>query len=162
MQDFIKDNLLLGIIILAIVALIVVVAICVIINNKSIKNNAINEKNDKSDKSVKDTEIESRNKSISKELDNKDDNKSKTQKEDLHKNEQIQGSYAEISVSAPAYRVKYDKDKKDWVVKKDGASRATRRFSTKSEATKYANGLSKGNGSKLSVHKKNGQFQKLK
>lgn len=121
MQDFIKDNLLLGIIILAIVALIVVVAICVIINNKSIKNNAINEKNDKSDKSVKDTEIESRNKSISKELDNKDDNKSKTQKEDLHKNEQIQGSYAEISVSAPAYRVKYDKDKKDWVVKKDGA-----------------------------------------
>ena len=33
------------------------------------------------------------------------------------------------------YRVTYDKDKKDWVVKKDGAQRATKRFATKEEAT---------------------------
>ena len=58
------------------------------------------------------------------------------------------------------YRVTYDKDKKDWVVKKDGAQRATKRFATKEEATAFDKEIAKNHDSSLSIHKKNGKFQK--
>ena len=58
------------------------------------------------------------------------------------------------------YRVTYDKEKKDWVVKKDGAQRATKRFPTKEEATEFAKEIAKKNDTSLAIHKKDGKFQK--
>ena len=58
------------------------------------------------------------------------------------------------------YRVTYDKEKANWVVKKDGGMRATKRFRTKQEALDYVEGLCDRKGASLSVHKKNGKFQK--
>ena len=58
------------------------------------------------------------------------------------------------------YRVTYDKDKQDWVVKKDGAQKANKRFATKEEATEYAKDLAKRNNASVVLHKKDGKFQK--
>ena len=49
---------------------------------------------------------------------------------------------------------------KDWVIKKDGASRATKRVATKEEALKIAKQLSVSHDANVSVHKKDGKFQK--
>lgn len=58
------------------------------------------------------------------------------------------------------YRVSYDSDRKVWVVKKDGSSRASRLADTKEEALKIAGELADNGGANLSVHKKDGKFQK--
>ena len=58
------------------------------------------------------------------------------------------------------YRVTYDKARQNWVVKMDGATRASKRCATKEEALKIAKELAKKKDSKLSVHKKDGKFQK--
>ncbi len=58
------------------------------------------------------------------------------------------------------YRVTYDKVNQNWVVKMDGATRASKRCATKEEALKVAKELAKKKDSKLSVHKKDGKFQK--
>lgn len=58
------------------------------------------------------------------------------------------------------YGVTYDKEKREWVVKKTGSTRASKRCSTKAEALEVAERLSEANGASLRVHKKNGKFQK--
>lgn len=58
------------------------------------------------------------------------------------------------------YRVTYDKEQQNWVVKMDGATRASKRCATKEEALKVAKELAKKKDSHLSVHKKDGKFQK--
>ena len=58
------------------------------------------------------------------------------------------------------YRVTYDKEQGNWVVKMDGANRASRRCATKEEALKVAKELAEKKDASLSVHKKDGKFQK--
>ena len=58
------------------------------------------------------------------------------------------------------YRVTYDKEQGNWVVKMDGADRASRRCATKEEALKIAKELAEKKDASLSVHKKDGKFQK--
>ncbi len=58
------------------------------------------------------------------------------------------------------YAVTYDKENREWVVKKSGSSRASKRCPTKEEALDVAEKLSKQNNALLRVHKKNGKFQK--
>lgn len=59
------------------------------------------------------------------------------------------------------YRVVYDKEQKNWIVRIDGGQRASKRCATKEEALKVAKDLAKKKDADLSVHKKNGKFQKI-
>ena len=59
-----------------------------------------------------------------------------------------------------SYGVTYDKENREWVVRKSGSSRASKRCATKEEALAVAEKLSKQNNATLRVHKKNGKFQK--
>ena len=56
----------------------------------------------------------------------------------------------------------YDKEQRNWIVKIDGGQKASRRCNTKAEAEKIAKDLAKKKDANLSVHKKNGKFQKQK
>ena len=58
------------------------------------------------------------------------------------------------------YMVTYDKDNKEWVVKKTGASRASKRCKTKKEAMEVAERLAASQELNLTVKKKDGKFQK--
>ena len=58
------------------------------------------------------------------------------------------------------YRIVYDKEQKNWIVRIDGGKRASRRCKTKEEALKVAKELAKKKDADLSIHKKNGKFQK--
>lgn len=60
------------------------------------------------------------------------------------------------------YRIVYDKEQKNWIVKIDGGQKASRRCKTKAEALEVAKNLAKKKDADLSVHKKNGKFQKQK
>lgn len=66
----------------------------------------------------------------------------------------------EVKKETETYRIVYDKEQKNWVVKIDGGERASRRCATKEEALKVAKDLAKKKDADLSVHKKNGKFQK--
>ena len=58
------------------------------------------------------------------------------------------------------YRVVYDKDNKEWLIKKDGATRIIRRVKTKAEALELATQFAENQDLSLSVQKKDGKFQK--
>ena len=58
------------------------------------------------------------------------------------------------------YMVTYDKEAKQWVVKKTGASRASKRCKTKKEAMEVAEKLAESQDLNLTVKKKDGKFQK--
>ncbi len=61
---------------------------------------------------------------------------------------------------AQKYMVTYDKERKDWVVKKTGAARASKRCKTKKEAMEVAEKLAETQELNISVKKKDGKFQK--
>lgn len=58
------------------------------------------------------------------------------------------------------YRVIYDRENKEWMVKKDGAQRVIRRVKTKAEALELAHQFATNQELALSVQKKDGKFQK--
>lgn len=61
------------------------------------------------------------------------------------------------------YRITHDKDENKWRVKADGAERSIGYFNTKAEAEQKVKDLkAKNKDAKVSVHKKDGKFQKLK
>ena len=60
------------------------------------------------------------------------------------------------------YRVIYDSINKEWTIKKDGAQRVIRRVKTKAEALKIAARLAETQNLSLTVHTKDGKFQKKK
>ena len=62
--------------------------------------------------------------------------------------------------TAQKYMVTYDKEHKDWVVKKTGAARASKRCKTKKEAMEVAEKLAESQELNISVKKKDGKFQK--
>ena len=66
----------------------------------------------------------------------------------------------ETQKNSVKYTVKFDKEKNDWVILKSGSERAIRRCKTKEEALKVAKTLSENSDVPLTVHKKNGKFQK--
>lgn len=57
------------------------------------------------------------------------------------------------------YRVVYNKEKRDWEIRKDNAKRVIRRLSTKEEALETVKELSKNNDLKVSVERKDGKVQ---
>ncbi len=61
---------------------------------------------------------------------------------------------------AQKYMVSYDKESKQWVVKKTGATRASKRCKTKQEAMQVAEKLAEKQDLNLTVKKKDGKFQK--
>ena len=58
------------------------------------------------------------------------------------------------------YRVIYDKENREWMVKKDGAQRVIRRVKTKAEALELASQFATNQDLSISVQKKDGKFQK--
>ena len=59
------------------------------------------------------------------------------------------------AAEAPAnYEVVFDADTKEWVVRKENSTRATKRTKTKQQAIDYAKPLADKNGTKLIVHNK--------
>ena len=54
----------------------------------------------------------------------------------------------------------FDKETRNWLIKKDGAKRTIASFSTKEEAMNRVKELSTSNESNFIVHKKDGKFQK--
>lgn len=138
------------------------------------KNNEVSEEipSSKEDKDV--VKVEEEKKDISVEEKTKktksEKSMSKIQKTGKTKNKQLESDKTneknettkleKIEKSNVTYGVTYDKTNKEWVVKKTGASRASKRFSTKAEALEYAEKISENNNANLRVHKKNGKFQK--
>ena len=68
---------------------------------------------------------------------------------------------AKDSETTGTYEVVYDKEQENWVVRKRGGLRATRRFRTKEEAVQYSKEVATNQNASLSIHKKDGKFQKL-
>lgn len=66
----------------------------------------------------------------------------------------------ESTVETGVYRVVYDKENYEWVIRKNTSSRAIRRVKTKVEALEIAKHLSNTQDAALTVHKKDGKFQK--
>jgi len=58
------------------------------------------------------------------------------------------------------YRLKYDKEAKDWVIIRDNAQHASKRCKTKKEAMEALKTLSKNQDAGTIVHKKDGKWQK--
>ncbi len=58
------------------------------------------------------------------------------------------------------YMVTFDKEEREWIVKKTGAERASRRCKTKAEAMEVVKTLSENQDLSISVKKKDGKFQK--
>ena len=75
-------------------------------------------------------------------------------------NNQKEIKMAETTEKKAVYRVIYDKDNKEWLIKKDGATRVIRRVRTKAEALELANQFAENQDLSLSVQKKDGKFQK--
>lgn len=67
---------------------------------------------------------------------------------------------SEAKTKNQKYMVIYDKEKKDWIVKKTGAGRASKRCRTKKEALEVAERLAESQDLNLTVKKKDGKFQK--
>ncbi len=75
-------------------------------------------------------------------------------------NTEVEGEKMEDKKPSQKYMVTYDKDRKDWVVKKTGATRASKRCKTKKEAMEVAEKLAESQDLNISVKKKDGKFQK--
>lgn len=67
---------------------------------------------------------------------------------------------SEAKTKNQKYMVIYDKEKKDWIVKKTGAGRASKRCRTKKEALEVAERLAESQDLNLTIKKKDGKFQK--
>lgn len=65
------------------------------------------------------------------------------------------------NLDKPSYIVVYDAEKFDWVVKKEGSERATKRCHTKQEALTVIENLAKKSELKVTVAKKDGEVQKV-
>lgn len=128
---------------------------------KTEENNAENkEENNKNLKETNNSASENTNKDKQKE--NKEEKiKSEPKETNQETNEEkISNETKENKVQKNIYGITYDKTKREWVVKKTGSARASKRFKTKAEALEYAEKLSENNGASLRVHKKDGKFQK--
>ncbi len=109
--------------------------------------------NKKSEQLEDDTNQEESKTEVSKEVDENEMKETKTEE----KSEEAEMEKKEISQK---YMVTYDKEAKQWVVKKTGATRASKRCKTKKEAMEVAEKLAESQDLNLTVKKKDGKFQK--
>jgi len=90
--------------------------------------------------------------------------KEQTIKEKKEEKNEVKAEEAPIDEEKPTraqkYMVTYDKEKKDWVIKKTGSTRASKRCKTKKEALEIAEHLAASQDMNLSIKKKDGKFQK--
>ena len=125
-------------------------------NDEIVLKKQDNDKKDvkeKNKKKLNKTKIESTTKKPANKQ--KDNQKEQNAKKD---NKNLEKSVDE----SQTYRIVYDKEQREWIVKIDGSKRASRRCKTKAEALEVAKELAKKKDADLSVHKKNGKFQKQK
>ncbi len=80
-------------------------------------------------------------------------------KEEIKKVEAEQESAAKSEIKA-VYRVVYDKENREWLIRKDGATRVIRRVKTKAEALELATQFAENQELNITVQKKDGKFQK--
>ena len=109
---------------------------------------------------TKEAEVEKEEKNSAKKTTsrtNKTEEKQPNKEEETVKTEEKEDSKKE---KLNRYRVTFDKEQGNWVVKMDGGDRASRRCATKEEALKVAKELAEKKDASLSVHKKDGKFQK--
>ncbi|MCI7003506.1 MAG: DUF2188 domain-containing protein [Clostridia bacterium] len=66
----------------------------------------------------------------------------------------------EVKIKNQKYMVIYDKEKKDWVIKKTGAAKASKRCKTKKEALEFVEKYAENQDLNVSIKKKDGKFQK--
>ena len=69
-------------------------------------------------------------------------------------------STTEKKARTPKYRVIYNQEDKCWDIKKDGAKRVIRKVKTKAEALDIVEHLAEKQNLSVTVHKKDGKFQK--
>lgn len=79
---------------------------------------------------------------------------------DKAESEKVEKAEKTEKVVKAVYRVSYDKETKEWLIKKDGAQRVIRRCRTKAEALELANQFAENQDLSISVQKKDGKFQK--
>ena len=93
-------------------------------------------------------------------------NETVSEQEDAAEEEPDEEDHSDVVVKSAKkgsarYRIVYDRDTMTWVIRKDGNVRAFRRVKTKREALEIAKELSAKNPEvSVSVHKKDGKFQK--
>ena len=90
----------------------------------------------------------------------KQEPKQKAEKEKSAKEEVVEET-AEHTEEKPSYIVFYDPEKLDWVVKREGNERATKRCRTKQEALEVIESLASNNVLKVTVSKKDGEIQSV-
>ena len=95
---------------------------------------------------------------------NKKEEKNKTAKKTVKKEtpkvEESNEQSEEVKTKNQKYMVIYDKEKKDWVIKKTGAAKASKRCKTKKEALEFVEKYAENQDLNVSVKKKDGKFQK--
>ena len=169
-DEFMSGNgiwIVIGILIAALILTTIFLILNVIKIKKAEKENLNIDKNDvkktQNDENV--LQKQENNNKVEKQEQMKENNlNSKKQKQmkenDISTENNLEKDNKEQKISKKVYGVTYDKSKREWVVKKTGSSRASKRFTTKAEALEYAEKLSELNGVGLRVHKKDGKFQK--
>jgi outer membrane biosynthesis protein TonB len=85
----------------------------------------------------------------------KEESKQKAEKEEVVE------ETVEHNQEKPSYIVVYDSKKLDWVVKREGNERATKRCRTKQEAMEVIESLASNNVLKVTVSKKDGEIQSV-
>ena len=80
--------------------------------------------------------------------------------DELESEEETEASSKAVKKTAIIYHVIYDKDLKEWLVRKNNGKRASKKAKTKEEAIIIAKQLCENNNATLRVHKKDGKFQK--
>ena len=155
-DEFMSGNgiwIVIGILIAALILTTIFLILNVIKIKKAEKENLNIDKND-----VKKTQNDE---NVLQKQENNNVKKQEQMKEnDISTENNLEKDNKEQKNSKKVYGVTYDKSKREWVVKKTGSSRASKRFTTKAEALEYAEKLSELNGVGLRVHKKDGKFQK--
>lgn len=88
--------------------------------------------------------------------------KEKVEEKPVEENTEVktEATQEEVKVKNQKYMVIYDKEKKDWVIKKTGAAKASKRCKTKKEALEFVEKYAENQDLNVSIKKKDGKFQK--
>lgn len=146
-------------VILAVVVALVIIAL--VIGYKSRKQ--ITEEKEKSQKSEEKTKESVENIEKSTENTEKIENNDAEETNTTNENNEVEDdkeSAPKEKRTKQRYIVTYDKEAKQWVVKKTDSQRASKRCKTKAEALEVAERLSESQDLSLTVKKKDGKFQK--
>lgn len=155
-------------VVLAVIVLAVIIALCIGKSNKSSEqdNAQPKEENTEEQENVQTEKTEEVKKPRKpRKPVNKKDTEQKEEKVE-EKVEEPQTTENEVeekeenkSERKQRYFVTFDKERKDWIVKKTDSSRASKRCKTKAEALEVATRLSESQELSLTVKKKDGKFQ---